>query len=185
MKKSAAVATLILSIAAVPVLSAQEVPEFPDPKKEHEWLKRFVGEWETSSECPTGPNGETMETSGTMTARMLGGFWVVCESTMNAMDTKVNAIQTIGYDPEKEKYVGTWVDSMMNHLWQYEGSVDASGKKLILDTEGPNLMKDGETAKFRDAYEFKSPDHIVVTSSMQGEDGEWVTFMTGEAHRKK
>lgn len=95
----------------------------------------------------------------------------------------MRGLQTIGYDSAKKKYVGTWVDSMMNHLWIYEGTVDESGTKLTLEAEGPNFMSDGKLARFRDAYEFKTPDHILVSSSMLGEDGKWTTFMTGESKR--
>ena len=97
----------------------------------------------------------------------------------------MTAVQTIGYDEAKKKYVGTWVDSMMNHLWRYEGSVDDSGKILTLEADGPNFMAAGKTTKFRDAYEFKSTDHIVATSSMRTDDGKWVTFMTGQVRRVK
>jgi hypothetical protein len=73
----------------------------------------------------------------------------------------------------------------MNHMWPYEGSVDDSGKILTLEADGPNFMADGETTKFRDAYEFKAKDHIVATSSMRTDDGKWVTFMTGHVRRAK
>ena len=46
-------------------------------------------------------------------------------------------------------------------------------------------MAAGKLTKFRDAYEFKSADQIISTSSMQTEDGQWITFMTGTMQRKK
>jgi hypothetical protein len=165
------------------ILMAQEELEFPEPAEEHQWLKQFVGEWTSESDAKAGPDQPPIKCKGTMSSRMLGGFWVVSEVKSDMGEIKVNAVQTIGYDPEKKKYVGTWVDSMTNHMWHYEGTIDESGKKLTLEAEGPNFMSAGQTAKYRDAYEFKSEDHIVATSSMQGDDGKWVTFMTGDVRR--
>jgi hypothetical protein len=126
-----------------------------------------------------------MKCKGTIHSRMLGGFWVVSEMKADMMGMPMTAIQTIGYDPESKKYVGTWVDSMLSHMWKYSGTIDPAGKKLTLEAEGPNFMHEGKLTKFRDAYEFKAKDHIVMTSSMLGEDGKWTTFMTGNARRKK
>ena len=116
---------------------------------------------------------------------MLGSFWVINNMEGDVGGHTFTAIQTIGYDAAKKKYVGTWVDSMMHYMWQYEGHVDASGKKLLLVAEGPNFMDQGKLARFRDSYEFRTPDLIVATSEMKGEDGKWVTFMTGEIKRSK
>ena len=33
---------------------------------------------------------------------------------------------TLGYDPAKKKYVGTFIASVMTHLWIYSGSLDAA-----------------------------------------------------------
>ncbi len=73
----------------------------------------------------------------------------------------------------------------MNHLWHYEGTLDSKGKTLTLEAEGPDFADPSKTAKFRDSYEFKSPDHIIGTSSMQNQDGKWEVFMTGEFRRSK
>lgn len=175
---------IMLLIGAIQAC-ADEAPEFPAPQMEHEWLKKFAGEWETESEMPGAPGEPAMKCKGTMNARMLGGFWVVSDYKGDIMGTTMTAVQTIGYDPQSKKYVGTWVDSMLNHLWKYEGTVDAAGKTFALEAEGPNFTTPGKTAKFRDAYEFKSADHIYMTSSMLGDDGKWVTFMTGNIRRKK
>ncbi|MEX1231295.1 MAG: DUF1579 domain-containing protein [Planctomycetaceae bacterium] len=167
------------------VVRAQDVPNFPQPQKEHEWLKQFAGDWETESKAIAGPDMPAFECKGTISSRMLGGFWVVNELNTDIGEIKITGVQTIGYDARKEKYVGTWVDSVMDYMWKYEGDIDETGKILTLEAEGPNMMAAGETAMFRDVYEFKSKDQIVMKSQMQGEDGEWVTFMEGTAKRKK
>lgn len=165
--------------------SAQQQPELPGPEKEHQWLQKFVGEWTTTSKGSMGPDQPPMECTGTIKSRMIGGFWVVNEMKSTVQGAPMQGLQTIGYDAAKKKYVGTWVDSMMNHMWHYEGTVDESGKTLTLEAEGPNFMAGGKLTKFRDAYEFKTPDHVIVTSSMLGEAGKWITFMTGDSKRTK
>lgn len=183
--KTSIVTGLFVTLFAASVLVAQELPKFPPAQKEHAWLQQFVGEWEAESEAAMGPGQPPMKCKGTTSSRMLGDFWVVSESKSDMLGKSITAIQTIGFDPQSKKYVGTWVDSMMNHLWKYEGTVDSTGKILTLEAEGPNFMQADKLAKFRDAYEFKSKDHIVATSSMLGDDGKWVTFMTGNIRRKK
>ena len=124
-----------------------------------------------------------MESSGTISSRMIGGLWVINEMKGDLAGTTVIGIQTIGFDPSKQKYVGTWVDSMSNHMWHYEGTLDETGKILTLQAEGPNMMADGKLAKFEDEYEFKSADEIAISSRMLGDDGKWITFLTGVAKR--
>ena len=91
---------------------------------------------------------------------------------------------TLGYDPQAKKYVGSWVCSMEGYLWKYEGTVDASGKVLTLNTEGPSMSSPGKMAKMKDVLEIKDKDHKVLKSYMQGPDGKWVQFMTINARRK-
>lgn len=184
MKLYLLILTAAASLAFCDASAAQAPPQFAGPEKEHQWLQKFVGQWETEAKASMGPDQPPMECKGTMNARMLGGFWLVSEIKAEPAGMPMNALQTIGYDPAKQKYVGTWVDSMMNHLWLYEGSVDPSGKILTMEAEGPNMMAEGKLTKFRDTYEFKSADHIVSTSSMLDENGKWITFMTGHSKRK-
>ena len=70
-------------------------------------------------------------------------------------------------------------------LGRYKGSLDESGKVLTLETEGPNVMAPGTMAQYRDVTEFKSKNERILTSSMQGPDGQWVTFMTATFTRKE
>jgi hypothetical protein len=171
-----------LFAACTVVAVAQQPPEFPGPEKEHGFLKQFVGEWETASEAVVGPGQPPMKCQGKMKARMLGDLWVLVESEGSMAEMKFSALMTLGYDPQKKKYIGTWVDSMMNYLWHYDGTVD--GKALTLSAEGPNFMAGGKQTKFQDIYEFKTADEVAITSKMLGDDGKWVTFMTGTGKRK-
>lgn len=164
--------------------AAQDAPGYPAVTKDHQWLHQFVGEWETQGEAHMGPGQPAIKSSGTMKARMLGERWLISEVKFEMMGTEDAAVQTIGYDPKAKRYVGTWVDSMTNHLWKYEGTVDKTGKVLTLEAEGPNFMVEGKLTMFRDIYEFKSKDLIATSSQMQLDDGKWVTFMTGSAKRK-
>ncbi|MCA9075886.1 MAG: DUF1579 domain-containing protein [Planctomycetaceae bacterium] len=174
----------VLLTLTVTTAGSQE-PNFPSPQKEHEWLKQFAGDWTSLSKTVPMEGVPAMECPGTMKSRMLGGFWIVNDMHGDMGGQTFNAVQTIGYEPAKAKYVGSWVDSMTNHLWHYEGTVDESGKKLVLEAEGPSYITTGETAKYRDSYEFESPDRILTTSEIMGKDGKWITFMTGEMKRAK
>lgn len=179
-------AVLVLSfVNAFTAIQAQEEPQIPSLEKEHQWLRQFVGQWSTNSKADMGPGKPAMECEGSISSRMIGGFWVLNEMKADLAGTPMVGIQTVGYDPAKKKYVGTWVDSMANHLWRYEGTVDKSGKILTLEAEGPNFTAEGKLTKYQDIYEFKSADEIAIFSKMLGDDGKWITFMTGTAKRKK
>jgi hypothetical protein len=180
-----AFSAVMLLVTMSSLARAQEQPDPPKAEKEHAWLKQFVGQWQTEATATMGPDQPAIKSTGTMSSRMLGEFWVVSELVGTMPGMTVRAVQTVGYDPGKKKYVGTWVDSVTSHLWTYEGVVDDSGQTLVLEGEGPNFLAGGKMAEFRDTYTFKSKDLIISRSSMQREDGGWVEFMTGSFRRTK
>ena len=85
---------------------------------------------------------------------------------------------TLGYDPQKGKFVGTFLAEIATNLWVYEGVLDAEERVLTLDTEGPNMTVVGKLAKYQDVIEFVSDDHRIMTGRMLGEDGQWLQIMT-------
>jgi hypothetical protein len=182
MNKSATWAVVILLLAGG--AWAQGQPKLPPPQKEHEWLKQLEGEWVTESEAVMSPGQAPVKCTGSEVVRSLGGFWTIGEMKSDIMGTPVTGIMTLGYDSKTKKYIGSWVCSMDAHLWKYEGTVDASGKILTLNTEGPSMATPGKMAKMKDVIEIKSKDHRVLKSYMQGDDGKWVQFMTMNARRK-
>jgi hypothetical protein len=156
------------------------------PEKEHAWLQKLVGNWTSEMECVMGPDQPPMKSKGAESVRSIGGLWTLGEGTGEMPDGgKMTSMMTLGYDPARQRFVGTFIASMMTHMWKYEGTLDASGKVLTLDTEGPGMSGDGKMMKYKDIITFVDNDRRTLTSRIQGEDGEWTEFMTVHYRRSK
>jgi hypothetical protein len=156
-----------------------------EPLAEHRWLEQLVGEWETEMEASMGPGLPPEIHTGVETVRSLT-VWVQCEGRSPLPDGgTATMVMTLGYDPAKKRFVGTFIGSMMTNMWVYEGELDAAGKVLTLDAEGPSFADPTKTAKYKDAIEIKNPDYRVLTSRYLGDDGQWHQFMTAHYRRKK
>lgn len=177
-------AVVCFSLMQAPCLTAQEVPS-NEPTAEHQWLGKFVGSWETTSTAAAeaGQGGAPMK--GTIDSKMVGKYWLETSMTADIGGFSMLGRQTIGYSKKKGTYVGTWIDNTSDHMWQYTGAVDKSGKVLSLEAIGPDMSDPSKTALYRDMYEFVSKDEIKLTSSVQDAAGEWTDFMTGVAKRKQ
>ena len=155
-----------------------------EPQKEHQWLQQLVGDWSYESETSMDPGGPAKKFHGTERVRSIGGLWILAEGQGEMPGGgAAQMMQTLGFDPKKRKFVGTWLGSMMTNLWVYEGSLDEAGKVLTLATEGPDFTQEGKTAQYRERIEIISPEHRTFSSSAQGTDGQWVTFMTAHYRR--
>jgi Protein of unknown function (DUF1579) len=154
------------------------------PQKQHQWLDKFIGEWTSETEYSMEPNGEPSKSTGTEVVRSIGGVWIVAEGTGNLPDGGIGTtMMTLGFDPQIDRFVGTFVGSMMTHLWVYNGCLDATEKVLMLNTEGPNFSQT-TMAKYQDIIELISDDHRVMKSQILMEDGNWNHFMTAHYQRQ-
>src|SRR5688572_23347061 len=98
-----------------------------EPQKEHQWLQKLVGDWTMEGECSMGPDQPPMKSMGVESVRSLGGLWTVAEGKGDMPEGgPCSMIMTLGYDPRTKRYVGTWIGSMMTHLWIYDGELDAT-----------------------------------------------------------
>ena len=155
-----------------------------EPQKEHAWLQQLVGEWTYEHEAQMGPGQPPMKATGTETVRSLGGLWILAEGQGTMPDGgPATMVITLGYDPRKGRFVGTFVGSMMTNLWVYDGGLDASERVLTLEADGPTFTDPSATAKYRDIIEIVSDDHRMLRSSVLGDDGEWHEFMIAHYRR--
>jgi hypothetical protein len=188
MKTSLAAGLVVLLTLVARVPAADEAPKgppMPKPEKEHTWLTQLAGEWESEAEILMEPGKPPVKCKGTETVRAIGGFWIVAESRMKMGEQAMTGILTLGYDTEKKKYVGTWVDSMTHYMWKYEGTLDEAGKVLTLSTRGPSPDGTGKMANFREVMELKDKDRKTFSSAVEGPDGKWTTFVTVTSRRVK
>ena len=155
-----------------------------DPQQQHHWLKKFVGKWTAEGEAPGEPGKPPVKWKAVETGRLVGDLWVILEGQgeMPGGGGASTTVLTLGYDPKQGHFVGTWLGSMMAYLWAYQGSLDAAGKTLTLDTEGPSFTGEG-TAKYQESIEFVSDDHRVFRSRVMQPDGKWQEIMAAHYRR--
>jgi hypothetical protein len=154
-----------------------EMPMDTKPVPEHEWLQQLVGEWRTES-VMTMPEGTEATSQGKETVRDLGGLWAYTEGTAVVPDGSTMEYRSaIGYDVSFKEYRGFWLASMSSHLWKYTGEMSADRKTLTLNCVGPHMMKDGETANYRDVIEILDANRRTMSSYGQDDSGEWIPFM--------
>jgi hypothetical protein len=136
-------ATLAAALLASAGLVAQQHDRKPQPpERQHQWLQQFVGEWAVESVC-TMPGQDEVKSKGTESVRPLGDLWIVSDTEGTYADMPVRTMVTLGYDPEKDRFVGTSVCTSSSHLWNLEGKLDDANKALTLETDGPDPSNPG------------------------------------------
>lgn len=148
------------------------------PVAAHNWLKKLIGQWTTESEMKMSPDGDTMRSTGTETVIDFGGLWAFAEGRTGtpggeSMEYKV----ALGYDVSFNEYQGCWFATMSSHLWKYVGELSSDGRIMTLNCVGPSMVKDGETANYRDVIEIIDDNHRTMTSFGEDEHGVWQQFM--------
>src|SRR5690606_3082335 len=116
--------------------------------------------------------------------RSIGDAWVVGEGhgSMPGAGDMASMI-TIGFDPDRQRFVSTWIGSMMTFLWVSEGTLDPGGTTLTRECEGPSFTETGKMERYRDVIEFKDDDYRTLAASVLGTDGKWNQFMTTHYRR--
>lgn len=147
--RSTTLATAVLLFTTASILSAAEPPKPPAEQvdmaemmarmkkftatgPEHEWLQRFLGEWDTETRI-TGMSGpETKPEKGTARGRwLIDGRWLALEGEGVMMGRPLKYFYLFGYDPFKMSYMTASVHSMDNSLVTTEGDLDPKTGSLL------------------------------------------------------
>jgi hypothetical protein len=154
------------------------------PTKEHQWLGRLIGTWTWTHDVPATSETRVTHLEGTETYRAIGPLWVQGEAVGPMPDGGMSvSLTTLGWDPQKGRYVGTWVGSPMPSLWVYDGELDTSGRVLSLYSTGPAMDGSGGLVPYKDVIQFVDDNTRTLTGHARATNGEWERFMTVEYRR--
>jgi Protein of unknown function (DUF1579) len=151
----------------------------PKPTTQHEWLKQLLGDWTVQATCKM-PDGSTSITKAQETVRQIGELFVVAELTGQTpgSDQPLSSLLTLGFDPDKDKFVGSWIGSPMPQLITYEGTLSDDAKTLTLDCQAPGYEDPTETKSYQDVLVIKSTNEREFHSQIQNDDATWTRFMS-------
>jgi hypothetical protein len=147
---------------------------------EHEVFKKDVGTWDAEIEVRPGPGAPVQRSRGVSENRLVGGgAWLV---TDYRADSGFEGHGVYGFDQTRNKYVGTWVDSMRRFLVIAEGFWDPEGKKMTY--RGEAKMPDGRVVQWREETTTVGKDHQVFRSFLRLPDGSDFEMMTVNYRRR-
>lgn len=162
----------------------RQAQELPKPGKQHEVLKQFEGTWDAVAKFAMEPGKPMTESKGVETSVVgLGGFWLSYEYTGEMMGAPYIGRGTLGFDQKKQKYVGTWIDSMKSGLFISEGTGDANGR-ITLIAQG-YCDAAGKSIVMKQVLEFKDKDTRSITFLSPNPDGKEELTGTIEYKRRK
>jgi hypothetical protein len=163
-------------------LHGQDVPK---PGRQHETLKQFEGSWDAVSRFMTEPGKPMAESKGVEIASMgLGGFWLTYEYKGEMNGASFTGRGTMGFDQQKQKYVGTWIDSSKSGLFLSEGTADDQGKVFTLIAQG-YCDAQGKAITMKQVMELKDKDTRKLTFLTPNPDGKDMVVGTIDYARRK
>ena len=145
--------------------------------KELDVLKQDVGTWDCEMKMwMSGPDSDPMVVKGTEKLEMFGGIWQMSEFKADMGGVTFEGRGTVGYDPVKKKYIGTWIDSMNPYMSYMEGTYDESEKSMTMMMKGTG--PDGKPMVGKNVSENKDEKTRVFTMFNKTPGGdEWVKSM--------
>lgn len=145
--------------------------------EQHRWLQQLIGDWTYESTVATGQDDSETYT-GTDRVKALGDFWIIAEGAAEFPGQGMaHMVVTLGYDPRRKRFIGTFIHSMMSYLWHYDGELDGTRRVLTLESAGPSMSGAGATARYRDVIEIVDASQRLFSSYALDEDGKWQAFM--------
>ncbi len=124
-----------------------QMMKYGTPGKPHEFLKRFVGDWDVEiTAIPPVPEAQPQKSKGTMKSEIIfDGRFLRSEFDGMMGNAPSKGFQINGYDLYQNVYTTIWLDSWSTSFLVMKGKLDPTGNVLTSTGESPDPMTDGKT----------------------------------------
>jgi hypothetical protein len=131
------------------------------PSAQHEKLAPLIGRFEARVLHWMAPDLPPSESTGVLeNTWALGGLFVLSQYRGEELGRPFEGLGLLGYDNQRQKYVGNWADSMSSGLWPTAtGDLAEDGDALTLSRVMTDPMT-GQLIKVRDVTTIVDADHI-------------------------
>ena len=149
---------------------AEQMMPQVQPTRQHAQIRELLGTWDATVEFSPAPGAPPQVSKGTEVVReCCGGLWIVSDFSSDMGDMPFVGHGLFGYDPDKEKYVGVWVDSMTTSLSISEGTYDET--KKVFTSWMESKTPDGQTVRMTLVEESPEANTRISHFLMPGPDG--------------
>ena len=120
------------------------------PNENHKLLERFVGNWDTTVKMWMGPGEPEVSKGVARTKAIMGGRFVQEEYEGMFMGKPFAGLGLTGYDNQKGKFIGSWVDTLGTGMMTSTGAYDAASKTFTFVAEMTDPAAPEKTMKVKE-----------------------------------
>ena len=158
--------------------------KYGTPAKEHEYLKKYAGDWNFEMKSWEKPDAEPMVSQGTMKGEILfEGRYLKMKFDSTMMGMPFKGMQLMGYDLFQKKYVTVWIDNMSTAFAPTTGTLDMAGKVFTETGVWPDPSTGG-TSKVKIVTTWLADGKYKFEMFMPAPDGQDIKWMEMTATKK-
>ena len=108
-------------------------------------FEKDLGTWDAEIEVRPQPGAAVQRSTGVSVNRLIGNRWLVADFKNDTTGFEGHGIY--GWDAQKQRYVGTWVDPMRSTMVVAEGSWDPDSRTM---TYWGEIVMNGNPIRWRE-----------------------------------
>lgn len=140
----------------------QKQMKYITPGPHHEFLKKFIGKWDTEMRIIMGGQETPPMKGAAEYSWLFPGRWVQSKWNMPMMGMPVEGFTIMGYDNFKMSYVSTTVTTMDTAMNSNEGDLDPDGKTMLLYGTVDEYLTGEHDKMSKTVFHFESDDKFVM-----------------------